>query len=258
MDVKDLNVVITGGSSGIGLAICKAFLSKGANVFNWDINESTDLSSFPSNYGFSKVDVIDEKSIKQAVMDAPERIDVLVNNAGIIIKSPLESIEREEWDRIYDINVRGTMLTAKYLAGKLKKSGRGRIINISSMTSKMGLETYSLYSSTKAAVSNLTKVWAAELAANGITVNAICPGWADTPMKEKLIQGIANMHSLQADEAEEAILSFVPQRRFIQTDEIAFTCLFLASELAKGISGQELYLDTGLTSTFKTGFHLRC
>lgn len=259
LDVKDLNVIVTGASSGIGLAISKSFLTKGANVINWDIQQPADVTqllvAYPSSYRFVEVDVTDESSIQKAVEAAPEKVDVLVNNAGIISKSLLENIQSEDWNRIYDINVRGTMLVSKHLVDNLRKSGRGRIINVSSMTSKIGLETYSLYSSTKAAVSNLTKVWALELASDDITVNALCPGWADTPMKERLIKGISMIHDISNDEAENLILSHVPQRRFIQPEEIAFCCLFFASSLAKGISGQELFIDTGLTSMMKPGLH---
>jgi NAD(P)-dependent dehydrogenase (short-subunit alcohol dehydrogenase family) len=259
LDVNERNVVVTGGSSGIGLAISKAFLQKGANVSNWDIHQTDQvkqlLGEYPSRFQYLEVDVIEESSIIKAVENTWGTVDVLINNAGIISKSPLESIRVEDWNRIYDINVRGTMIVTKNLVWKLRKSGRGRVINLSSMTAKIGLETYSLYSSTKAAVSNLTKVWALELAKDGITVNALCPGWADTAMKEKLIQGIAGIHNIPNHEAEELILGHVPQKRFIQTEEIAFCCLFLASTLAGAISGQELFIDTGLTNMFKPGVH---
>lgn len=261
LDVKDLNVLITGGSSGIGLAISEAFLLKGANVINWDLQESEETQSlsqtYSNRYTCLSIDITDENSIYKGLNQVPETLDVLVNNAGIIIKSQLEDIQTDDWDRIYEINVKGTMLVTKKVIPKIRKSKRGRIINLSSMTSKIGLETYSLYSSTKAAVANLTKVWALELAPNEITVNALCPGWVDTPMKGKLIEGIAKLHHLLPEEAESIILSHIPQRRFIQPEEIAFTCLFLASTLARGISGQELYIDTGLTNMFKPGVHLR-
>lgn len=260
LDIDGLNVVITGGSSGIGLQISKAFLYKGASVINWDICKTEAIEklkeTYPNRYKNYLVDVTDETSIQKSVRNSPDIVHVLVNNAGIIMKAPLEEIRSEDWNRIYDINVRGTMLVTKNILSKMKESGRGRIINISSMTSKIGLETYSLYSSTKAAVSNLTKVWALELASDGITVNSLCPGWVDTPMKEKLIQGISKIHNIHDDEAKNAILSNVPQGRFIEPEEIAFTCLFLASTLAKGISGQELFIDTGLTNLFKPGFHM--
>lgn len=259
LDVNERNVVVTGGSSGIGLAICKAFLQKGANVSNWDIHQSEDvnqlLDEYPSRYQYLEVDVTEESSIMKAAENTWGIVDVLINNAGIISKSPLESIRVEDWNRIYDINVRGTMLVTKNLVWKLRKSGRGRVINLSSMTAKIGLETYSLYSSTKAAVSNLTKVWGLELAKDGITVNALCPGWADTEMKGKLVQGIAGIHHIPDHKAEELILGHVPQKRFIQTEEIAFCCLFLASTLAGAISGQEIFIDTGLTNMFKPGVH---
>lgn len=260
-DVEKLNVLITGGSNGIGFEITKAFLAHNANVINWDIHETEDVlalkESYHDNYQFCKTDISDEKSIQEKLELVPDEINVLVNGAGLILKSPLDKIDISHWDKIYNVNVKGTMLVTKHILSKMRDSKRGRIINLSSMTAKIGIETYSLYSSTKAAVSNLTKVWALELARDGITVNALCPGWVDTQMKGKLIESISSIHELNKEEALEEILSFVPQHRYIETKEIAFACLFLASGLAQGISGQELFIDNGLTSMFKPGFHMK-
>ncbi|MFD1037417.1 SDR family NAD(P)-dependent oxidoreductase [Virgibacillus byunsanensis] len=261
IDVTNLNVLLTGGSNGIGLQISKAFLLKGASVVNWDLKETEQVKKlkeeFGNRYQYEYVDISNETSIQQSHKRLPEQVNVLINNAGLILKSPLTDIETSDWDKIYDVNVKGTMLVTKYVIPKIKGTSRGRIINLSSMTAKIGLETYSLYSSTKAAVSNLTKVWSLELSKYEITVNAICPGWVDTQMKGKLIEAISNLHDLNEEDALSAILSFVPQHRYIQTEEIAFACLFLSSGLSQGISGQELFIDNGLTNTFKPGFHMK-
>ncbi|WP_158735595.1 SDR family NAD(P)-dependent oxidoreductase [Alteribacillus sp. YIM 98480] len=260
-DVENKNVLITGASSGIGFEISKAFLNAGASVINWDINHNESVEhlkkNYPSQYKYLLVNVTDESMIKEAMKAGPKHINILINNAGIILKSKINQLTPDDIDNIYDINVKGTMLVTKHILNKMKEINGGRIINLSSMTSRIGLETYSLYSSTKAAVSNLTKVWALELANEGITVNAICPGWTNTPMKAKLVENISRIHNLNVDEATEAILSYVPQNRFIETEEIAFTCLFLSSTLAKGISGQEIFIDNGLTNTFPPNFHVQ-
>lgn len=263
IDVKNCVAVVTGGSSGIGLSIVKAFLNSGALVANWDLNYSEAIkkaeADYPGKISTFITDITDAKQIAEATEQTLARygkVDILINNAGIINKAPVEELDMDTWDRIYGINVKGTVLTTKYLTPHLKKSSRGRIINLSSMTSAKGLETYSPYSSTKAAVSNLTRVWALELAPYGVTVNALCPGWVDTPMKTGLIKRIAALHGLTEEEAREEILNYVPQHRFISPDEIAFTALFLASPLAQAISGIDLFIDTGLTSSFKPGFHM--
>ena len=260
-DVNQLNVLVTGGSNGIGYQISKAFLMKNSNVVNWDINDSSKVVELNETYGdcyrFENVNVSDENSVQNAVKNLPEEIHVLINNAGIMLKAPVTDIKIEDWDKMYDINVKGCMLVTKHITPKMLDSKRGRIINISSMTAKIGLETYSMYSSTKAAVSNLTKVWALELANYGVTVNALCPGWVQTQMKYGLIDKISDLHNLSKDKAIEAILNYVPQHRYIQTEEIAFTCLFLASSLAQGISGHELSIDNGLTNSFAPGFHMK-
>lgn len=263
IDVEGCVTVVTGGSSGIGLSIVKAFLQSRALVANWDLNKSKPIeeleTEYPGKITTFVTDITDIKQIENATeqtLNRYGRVDILINNAGIIYKSAIEELEMDLWDRIYDINVKGTVLTTKYLTPFLKRSGRGRIINLSSMTSAIGLETYSPYSSTKAAVSNLTKVWALELAPYGVTVNAICPGWVDTPMKTGLIKRIAALHGLTEEKAQEEILNYVPQHRFISPDEIAFCALFLASPLAQAISGTDIFIDTGLTHSFKPGFHM--
>jgi NAD(P)-dependent dehydrogenase (short-subunit alcohol dehydrogenase family) len=263
IDVKDRVAVVTGGSSGIGLAISKAFLLSGAFVINWDIseNQSTEdlLRKFKGRFMTVITDISNEIEVKFATKKTVEEfssIDIVVNNAGIMVKGAIDDLDLESWDRIYNINVKGTLLVAQNLIPYLKKSTRGRIINVSSMTSAIGMETYSPYSSSKAAVSNLTKVWALELAPYGITVNALCPGWVDTPMLEGLIDKISEIHYISKDQAKEKILRSIPQKRFIPPEELAFSVLFLSSPLCQGISGSDFFIDNGLTHTFIPGFHM--
>src|SRR5690625_1024034 len=191
INMDGLTVLITGGSNGIGFKISELFLANNAKVINWDIKKTQNIvnliDKYEDKYLYESVDVSNEDTVRRAVENIPEKVDVLVNNAGVISKSLLEDIDFKKWDQIFNINVKGVALVTKYVLKKIKKSSHGRIINISSMTSKIGMETYSIYSSTKAAVSNLTKVWALELAKYNITVNAICPGWIDTEMREQLI-----------------------------------------------------------------------
>jgi len=263
IDVRGRVAVVTGGGSGIGLAITLAFLESGARVSAWDLTISERLRQLQTPYGDDllavQVDVTDEAAVRRSAEETVRRFggaDIVVNAAGIMYKDALGEIDPNKWDRIFGVHAKGTMLVSQSLLPYLKRSGCGRIINIASMTARIGVETYMPYSSSKAAVVNMTKVMAAELAPYGITVNALCPGWVDTPMTELLYDRIAGLHGLTRDEAKKAVLDHVPQKRLIPPREIAFAALFLASPLAQCISACELVMDHGLTNNFRPGFHM--
>jgi len=263
IDVRGRIAVVTGGGSGIGFAVVSAFLESGARVSAWDLTIGDGLKELQAQYGNDlfavQVDVTDEAAVRRAAEETVGRFggaDIVVNAAGIMYKDALGDIDSGKWDRIFNVHAKGTMLVSQSLLPYLKRSGCGRIINIASMTARIGLETYMPYSSSKAAVVNMTKVMAAETAPYGITVNAICPGWVDTPMTEMLYDRIAGMHGLTREEAKKAVLDHVPQKRLIPPREIAFSVLFLASPLAQCISASEFVMDHGLTNNFKPGFHM--
>lgn len=264
LDVKERVAVVTGSSSGIGFAVVKALLEAGALVAGWDLQESESIRKLHKRYTKRlltlRVDVSDETAVKRAAEVSVARfsqVDIVVNCAGIMYKDAIEDIDMEAWNRINDINLKGTLLVNKHLVPYVKQSRCGRIINISSMTALIGLETYIPYTASKAAVSGMTRALAAELAPYGVTVNAICPGWVDTPMLDGLFERIASIHGYDKERAKREVLDHVPQRRFIHPDEIAFSVLFLASPLAQGISGTDFLIDNGLTNTFKPGLHMR-
>lgn len=260
--------VVTGASSGIGAAVRQALLDEGCRVANLDLTtppaeDSATEDGASDNVDrsiFVETDVTSDGSVADAVAAVAQwagAADILVNCAGIIVKQPVDGIDFETWDRVFDVNLKGTVRMIRDLTPQLTSSGRyGRIINISSMTANFGLETYSPYSSSKAAVSNVTKVAALELAPFGVTVNALCPGWVDTPMAATgLIDHLAKLHGISRDDAEARVMDFIPQHRFIRPEEIAHAVSFLASPLAQAISSTELRIDMGLTQTFTPGFH---
>ncbi|KIL41633.1 hypothetical protein SD70_05770 [Gordoniibacillus kamchatkensis] len=262
--VQGRSAVVTGAGSGIGYAVAKALLQSGANVACWDIRLTPELQSLERQYGdrtaVMAVDVASVDEVEQAGLATAQRfggVDIVVNCAGVMYKDKVGEIDMAAWDRIYSINVKGTLFVNQTLVPYLKRSGCGRIINIASMTALIGLETYAPYSSSKAAVSNMTKVMAAELAPFGVTVNALCPGWVDTPMLSALFDRIGEIHGLEREQAKDEVLRHVPQRRFIHPDEIAFAVLFLSSPLAQGISALDLSIDNGLANTFKPGLHMK-
>jgi 3-hydroxybutyrate dehydrogenase len=178
------------------------------------------------------VDVTDEAAVramvKQYTLNWADPYPV--NCAGVIYKDALENLNEQEWQRVLAVNLTGPMLCAKHVATLMKEYRYGRIINISSMMAVTAAETYSAYCGSKAALLQCTKVWALELAPFGITVNAICPGWLDTPMSRKFIESTAKRHGCSNEDGLKKILSVVPQRRFLSLAEVAGLVGYLVGE----------------------------
>lgn len=181
----------------------------------------------------------------QETLKAFGKIDILVNNAGIMYKSLIEGLDIESWKRVLEVNVTGAVICTREVVPEMKKRNWGRIINISSMQAMLGSPTYSAYTASKAALSGLTRVWAAELAPYQITVNAICPSYVETPMLEKALAKFAEDKGITQQEAAAQFLNPIPQKRFLKPEEIAFSIFFLSSTLAQGITGHDLLVAAG-------------
>ena len=173
------------------------------------------------------------------------RIDILVNCAGIIYKDLVENLDVAAWQRVMDINVTGTMLAARAVVPIMKEKRWGRIINISSMQALMGTPQYSAYTASKAAVIGLTRVWAMELVSYNITVNDLCPSFVRTPLLERAVETLGQTEGISLEEAKERFVGLVPQRRFLEPEEIAFAALFLSSKWAQGITGSSIAIAAG-------------
>jgi 3-hydroxybutyrate dehydrogenase len=256
LSLKGKVAFVTGAGRGLGEAIVKAFLENDTKVVASDLNFENEKELSHPNLFLIKGDVTTESDVKDMVtqgVDRFGRVDILVNNAGVIYKDFVETVDSHKWHQILEVNLTGPMFCARAVTPHMKNQRWGRIINISSMMAIMGAETYSGYAATKGGLLSLTRVWAAELAVYGITVNAICPAWIETSMLPALISRIADLHKLSGEDAAEKILSIVPHRRFIDPSEVAFAVLFLCSDASKSINGHGLVIDGGLTSVITPG-----
>ena len=256
--VENKVVIITGSARGIGFEIGKRFAENGAKVVLSDINEELVKQSAESlnKLGFEsigiKADVTKEQEIINLVTVAKDTygtVDIVINNAGLQHVSPIEEFPTEKFELMIKI-----MLTAPFILTKnafpiMKEQGFGRIINIASINGVIGFAGKAAYNSAKHGVIGLTKVSALEGAEYGITVNALCPGYVDTPLVRGQMEDLAKNRNVPIEDVlAEVLLPLVPQKRFLDVEEIADYALFLASNKAKSITGQAVIIDGGYTA----------
>ncbi|MHA6260412.1 3-hydroxybutyrate dehydrogenase [Sporosarcina sp. CAU 1771] len=252
--VKGKVLFITGGAQGIGLEIAREFANVGALVALSDINEEKVIAA-ASMIGKGaigiKCDVTLERDLQLAIEKTIEqfgRIDILINNAGIQHVELLEDYPTEKFELLISV-----MLTAPFIATKLvlphmRKNGFGRILNMASINGMIGFAGKAAYNSAKHGVIGLTKVAALETATDGITVNAICPGYVDTALVRNQFHDLAKTKNVPFESVlEEVIFPLVPQKRLLDVKEVVDLTLFLASDAARGMTGQAVVLDGGYT-----------
>jgi 3-oxoacyl-[acyl-carrier protein] reductase len=237
--------LVTGGTQGIGRAICLAFASEGAHVAFSDIElgqaaeETKELLRAKGVRVLAlQSDVRDFASSQKVVDDVVkefQRVDILVNNAGITRDNLLIRMTEEEWDLVLDTNLKGTFNYCRAVSKQMMGQRDGKIINISSVVGLIGNAGQVNYSASKAGVLGITKTLAKELASRNIQVNAIAPGFVETGMTKKL-----------SPKQREALLTMIPMKRTAQPEEIAGVAVFLASPAARYITGQVLCVDGGL------------
>lgn len=241
MLIKDRkNILITGSSQGIGLSIAKYFAEK-YNVYITGRYEDKlkKLCSENNFAGYAAADLSKQNEAEVLFSTLSTDIDILINNAGNYIYSPVEKLKNEDIINSVLLNSISPLELIKYYVPYMKKQNWGRIINIGSISGVMGEANASLYSMTKAALIGMTKALALELAQNGITMNVINPGWVDTEL--------INNENLENDFSHEEIIETIPQRRFVTPNEIASVCEYLISENAKSVTGQSVNICAGLS-----------
>lgn len=251
-------VLITGAASGIGYEISVDFAKEGAKIVLTDINEGAvqQAADELKGQGFDcigiKCDVTSEVEIKAAIDKTVETfgsLDVLINNAGMQHVSPIEEFPTEKYELLIKIMLVAPFIATKHAFPIMKKQGFGRIINMASINGLVGFAGKAAYNSAKHGVIGLTKVAALEGAEHGITVNAMCPGYVDTPLVRNQLGDLAKTRNVSLEKVlEEVIYPLVPQKRLLSVQEISDYTMFLASDKARGITGQAAVLDGGYTA----------
>jgi len=249
---------VTGAASGIGLQIAEDFARAGARVCVADLNEpaaQAAADAIRSAGGEAigvRCDVTREAELDAALDQAAAawgRIDVLVNNAGLQFVSPLEEFPAEKFELLLRVMLIAPFLATKKVFPLMKRQRYGRILNMASVNGLVGFAGKAAYNSAKHGLIGLTRVAALEGAAHGITVNALCPGYVDTPLVQNQLGDLARTRDVPLDRVlEDVIYPLVPIRRLLTPREIAAYAVFLVGEQAGGVTGQPVVIDGGYTA----------
>ncbi len=258
--LKSRNAIVTGSTSGIGLAIARAFAAEGANVMINGLGDATAIeterSGIEKDFGviclYSGADMTKPDQITAMVKDAETglgSVDILVNNAGIQFVSPIEDFPPEKWDAIIAINLSAAFHAIKAALPGMKARKWGRIINTASAHSKVASPFKSAYVTAKHGLDGLTKTVALEAATFGITANCVSPGYVWTPLVEKQIPDTMAARKMTKEQViNDVLLHAQPTKEFVTVDELAALIVFLCSDAAKQITGANLSMDGGWTA----------
>ena len=237
-----LTAIITGGGSGIGLAVAKGLKERGATVFGFDINQG-EMAPFAT---FIKCDIADAASVESAFAEfkkASNKLDILINNAGIGSLTTVEKESDENWHKVLNVNVVGTARVSRSAIPLLRESKSAAIVNTASIAGTDGVPNRAAYSASKGAVLALTLAMATDHLADGIRVNAVNPATADTPWVKRLLD-----QSPDAKAARSALEARQPMGRLVSPAEIASAIIFLASPLQASVTGTTINIDGGMHS----------
>ena len=247
-DLAGRVAVVTGAASGIGRATAHALATAGAAVVAADLDEGGGIAAAESiadaggTARFVACDVAVEDDVEAAVRTALEtfgRLDVLVNNAGVGGPTlPVHAQPSAEWRRVFEVNVHGTFYGVRHALPVMVAAGRGAIVNVASVAGLNGFAAHAAYAASKHAVVGLTRSAALDVARSGVRVNAVCPGFTETPMVADGLDALG----LTAEQ----LAGRVPMQRFALADEVAQAILYLCSDVAAYVTGQTLVIDGGI------------
>ena len=240
MGLENKVALVTGASCGIGKAVVSRLLDNGAQVVAADIIESDDMNSAAN---FVRLDVSSEaawKAADQKIRNSYGRLDILINNAGILRESAIEEMSLEDWNVVIGVNLTGVFLGCKSMIPLLSESEGPSIVNLASIDALRGSFHHAAYAASKGGVAAMTRALAVELADRGIRVNAICPGTVETPMVEQMFGAAEDAAAMKVQR-----LSVHPLGRISTPEEQAAAILFLASPEASFITGTTLSVDGG-------------
>ena len=254
--LTDKIALVTGGGTGIGKAIGVQLAKNGAKVALASRNPAhvkaaaAELRTLGSPILPLQMDVRNKHEIQRAMVEVLRQwgaIHILVNNAGISGLSMIDDPDDSKWYDIVDTNINGMYLVTKEVLKHMPDQSGGRIINISSVLGKFGVPGYTAYCTTKHGMIGFTRALALEVVHRGITVNTVCPGWVETEMATLGIRETAALQGITAEQFKAQAVAAVPIRRFLEADEIANFVCYIASERAKGITGQAINVCGGQT-----------
>lgn len=259
MGLNGKSAIVTGSTSGIGLAIAHVLASQGANIMLNGMGDKAAIDALvaelPQKYGvktgYSGADMTKPAEIRQMVADCATqfgRVDILVNNAGIQFTSPVEAFPDDKWDAIIAINLSAAFHAIKAAVPLMKKNGFGRIVNIASVHGLVASVNKAAYVAAKHGIVGLTKVVALESGESGITCNAICPGWVHTPLVQKQIEDNAKKDGVTEEESAKRMLEKQALKRFIKPENIGAMIAFLCGENGDSMTGEILTMDGGWTA----------
>ena len=256
MRLKDKVAVITGGGTGIGAFLTKAFLKEGAKVVIGSRN--------PNHYkafteGLAKegwpivgleLNIADQESVDRFVASAVRPfgpVTILVNNAGTSGQNPISEDGDERWVTILRTNLTGTYYVTKRVLKQMPDQSHGRIINLSSVLGRFGVAGYTAYCTAKHGIIGFTRALALEVVSRGITVNALCPGWVETEMARLGLREWAEAAGLSEEEVRRQAVAAIPMKRFTEGTEVAELAVYVASNASQAMTGQALNICGGAT-----------
>ena len=255
--LKGKSVVVTGSTSGIGLGIARSFAAEGANIMLNGLGDAAEIeelragieADFKVKAVYSPADMTRPAEIADMIGHARRElgsVDVLINNAGIQYVAPVDEFPPEKWDQIIAVNLTAAFHTVRAAVPMMKANRWGRIINIASAHGLIASPFKSAYIAAKHGIVGLTKTVALETAEQGITCNAICPGWVITPLVDKQIDAQAAAHKMPRDDViRKVILERQPTKEFVKIEEVAALAIFLAGDAAASITGTSMSIDGG-------------